>query len=188
MICSPKGGSGVPPLFFHRQEAGRLFHLTVRKMGAKRLEQDIFPPRFFCLPPFRLIPSGWCSCIADARDFFSWLYSLVLTCTGLYWPQAARAELHLVRGNRGGRSAADRNQRRNGRKGTQRSQKNKRYKLLSMCSLRSFVAKVLLKKRNSSAWHRGKDDERAAATKRQKSDRTKVNELRAPGFFRPISH
>jgi hypothetical protein len=39
-----KGGSGVPPLFFHGQEAGRLFHFAGKKMGAKRREQEISPP------------------------------------------------------------------------------------------------------------------------------------------------
>jgi hypothetical protein len=48
-----KGGSGVPPLYLHRQEAGRLFHFEGKKMGAKTYEQEIPAPEFF-RPPFCL--------------------------------------------------------------------------------------------------------------------------------------
>ncbi len=58
-------------------------------------------------------------------------------------------------------SAASRNQRRNGRKGTQGSQKSKQRKFLSMCSLRSFVAKLCQK----SKTFRDSTAARQAATK-----------------------
>jgi hypothetical protein len=44
-----KGGSGVPPLIYHGQEAGRLFHRIGKKTGAKTWEQAIFLPQIYCL-------------------------------------------------------------------------------------------------------------------------------------------
>jgi hypothetical protein len=88
-----KGGSGVPPLIFHSQEAGRLFHFIGRKMGAKKWEQAFFlPVALPVLDEWQVFYHG------RAPEFFIWLYSLIFTCTDLYQPQPGWAELQQAAG------------------------------------------------------------------------------------------
>jgi hypothetical protein len=75
--------------------------------------------------------------IADCRaaKFFSWLYSLVLTCTDLYWPQAGGAELQFLAPARQRRFRV-RVQRRNCRSGFQNVWRARRGGVLAPSILR----------------------------------------------------